>query len=194
MMPLSLDVRQPPLTSTPTVSDRPRPRARAGVHAARAHSLYPLGSLAKAWASSFPAGRCCTLPRMHACTHARSSAFGLRGPKCTHWGGVGGLQAGNVRAHATVRGGGAPHACTRQPGVALPLHAVLKQTYQAVRVSGKEASQQASGAWWDGDRGDARPPPPPTHTLPPSPPPFPAGLRGSSTPPFEPLRAGWPAG
>jgi hypothetical protein len=31
-------------------------------------------------------------------------------------------------------------------GVALPLHAVLKQTYQAVRVSGKAASQQASGA------------------------------------------------
>ena len=30
--------------------------------------------------------------------------------------------------------------CTQQPGVALPLHAALKQTYQAVGISGKTAA------------------------------------------------------
>jgi hypothetical protein len=158
----------------------------------------PLGSLAKAWASSFPAGHCCTPPpmhaRMHACTDERVRVAWTKAHPLG-WGGVSPGWA--VRAHATYAGV-APHLhAPDNRGCPYPLHAGLKQMYQAVQVLGKAASQQASGAWWggfglgwsfcagrDGDRGDARPTPPPPP--PPPPPPFPAGSRGSSTPPLEP--------
>jgi hypothetical protein len=142
------------------------------------------------------------MPRMHACMHARSSAFGLRGPTRTRWGGVGGLQAVRVRMqlagcptcmHPTTGGGPAParSAQANVPGGAGVGQGGSSTSFRCtVGRVGAGVSVCCRPGWgpWRCRTAPSPPPPP----LPPSP--SQRGSGGPPTPPLSPSELGGPPG